>query len=46
MSPPGMKELKNNAYKNTFSSLFQCIQYFNRQGNVTRFQAGKAMRRA
>ena len=44
MSPPGMKELKNNAYKNAFSSLFQCIQNFNRQANVTRFQARKVMR--
>ena len=39
MLPPGMKGLKDNAYKNVFSWL--CINHFNRQGNVTTFQAGK-----
>ena len=43
MSPPGMQELKENAYKNAFSWLFSCTQRFNRQGNVTTVQAGKIL---
>ena len=39
MSPPGMNELKQNAYRNAF----EYIQYFNQQGNVTTFQAGKVL---
>ena len=45
MSPLTIKELKNNAYENAFPWLFKCKQHFNRQENVTTFQAGNILRR-